>query len=590
MKFLVTNELTLPRLLWRALLRRPTVAVEPRSILQGQQGFVGSIARSLGISRPIILSDDMPQLRRFADVGDLQRLTNVFAESEDWLEGVFDFAGSERRYGRYALAFRHIVCNEAFRRYGRGYLLDAALNLGSIHGYDDFDAQFLVFRFARQVRRKRVSVLLRSLANITLFCMISVATVAWVISRLRLSIPSPHRTFLASDYVGDPHDIVFWNEAATDRRDIAVVFRDAHYRQIGRDDVAGWPSYMPTDGVFSPGQAVAAIALALADGARLLFVSLTLPPDFYRSLAALPWKRLVYRALFNVVRPKYYLGRDDYNVDHIMRSQELRRIGGTSVSRMHGLPSIIPFTHQSRHLDFDIYYMHGTDQYEAYYKSRWPATMRVRSVGSFGLTREELAALREECPRDIAFILGPSFHEDAVIAAMEKLAYAFPDRTIWINTKITYRERGTFGPKFQRLTTDGPPNIREYRGKTYDLFFKAFYWFSESSTLIAEAVQFGRIGLCLDPDERFKFLYYRQYPALLIKNADEAVARIRDLEAGAAVFPRSDFAPMIDLSGNICWDEFRKDLGLAPLGLGPLTHLAFAGQASRTDELILADP
>jgi hypothetical protein len=317
----------------------------------------------------------------------------------------------------------------------------------------------------------------------------------------------------------------------------------------------------------------------LKNGAALFAKSFSLPPDFYRPFAAVPWKRLVYRALFNIVRPKFYWGRDDYNVDHIMRAQELRRVGGVSVSRMHGLPSIVPFTHQSRHLDFDIYYMHGTGQYESYYRHKWPVTMRMRPVGSFGLTRDELMALDADCPRDIAFILGPSFHEDVVIAAATEIARAFPDRTVWINTKGGYRDRGTFGPKFQRLAADGPPNIKEFRGRTYELFFKAHYWMSESSTLIAEAIQFGRVGLCLDPDDRFKFLYYRQFPSLLVRSAQEAISRIRDLEDGSAIYARRDFAPIIDLSGRVCWDEIRMDLGLSPKSAGPLPHLAFLDES-----------
>ena len=580
MIFLIANELTVPVLLWRALWRRPTLVLEQRSILQGHEGLVGRLVNWLRACDRIKTLSDMPNLEKFRDAGDFQRLTNVFAECEDWLEQKFDFAGTDQQFGRYGLAVRHIICNEAYRRYNRGYLMDEALRSGGVEGYDDFDAQFLEQRFLRSVSRKRLSIFCRPVLNALMSALAMTATITWVLSRIRLRVAPPETPFIASDYVGDIRDILLWNEVTTDPDQVLVVFRSRAYRKNSGAEIANWPSCLPTDGVFNPAQGLAALGLALGDGARLFFKGYNLPPDFLRPLLALPWKRLVYRALFNKVRPSFYWGRDDYNVDHVMRNQELRRVGGVSVTRMHGLPSIVPYAHQYRHLDFDLYYMQGTGPYESYYKHKWPTTMRVRPVGSFGLTREELISLGDDCPKDIAFILGPSFHEDAILVAVEEIAHAFPDRTIWINTKAPYRDRGAFGLKFQRLAAEGPSNIKEFRGRTYELFFMAYYWLSESSTLIAEAIQFGRVGLCLDPDTRIKFLYYRKFPDLIVGSGKEAVERILGIEDGSQVYCRDNFAPIISLEGNICWDLVRKDMGLKPLRHTPLPHLAFVGAAS----------
>jgi hypothetical protein len=575
--FLIANELTLPRLLWRAWRRKPTCALAPRTLVQGHSGLIGLVVEKLRSMGRVKTVADFPDLPPFRDAGDCWRLTNVFAESETWLEDRLGFAGSDRRFGRYGLAFRHMGCNEGYRRFERAYLLHNVLERGyPLGGLDDFDTAFLGYRFQDKARSAITSGLGGALLNLFTFAVVSVATAVWILARIRVSPPPARPLVLASDYQGGDRDSLMWREICEDPAQVQVVFRDRESRTQSADKVRDWPSCMPGDGVFSPRQGLAAMGEALADGVRLLAAGWRLAPDFYRPLATLPRKRMLYRALFNRFRPAFYWGRDDYNTDHIMRTQELRRVGGISVGIMHGLPSIVPFAYQMRHMDFDLYYVHSLDQYQEHYRRYWPAAMRVRAVGSVGLDRVELERLAEDCPGDIAFILGPSFHQDAVFAAVEDLADALPDKTIWINTKWSYRDRGSFGEKFQGLLASGHPNIREFRGRTYDLFFKARYWLSESSTLIAEAVQFGRVGFCLDPDDRFKFLYYRKFPGLIVRDGAEIAAYIRGIEAGTRTYPRADFAPLIRMDGRVCWDLIREDMGLEPKRKDVLPHLAFA--------------
>jgi hypothetical protein len=89
-------------------------------------------------------------------------------------------------------------------------------------------------------------------------------------------------------------------------------------------------------------------------------------------------------------------------------------------------------------------------------------------------------------------------------------------------------------------------------------------------------VQFGRVGFCLDPDDRFKFLYYRKFPGLIVRDGAEIAAYIRGIEAGTRTYPRADFAPLIRMDGRVCWDLIREDMGLEPKRKDVLPHLAFA--------------
>jgi len=578
---LIATELTLPRLLWRAMRRRPTCVLESRSLLQGQPGLVGRLVERLRAAGRVTTLADHPDLPPYADAGDFLRLANPFAESEAWMEERFDFAGAEARYGRYALAYRHIVCNEAFRRYQRGALIAAAAaRRGTVLGLDAFDLDYAHHRFGAVPDSAPTPAAADRIIGAALAGLGLLALTGWVLSRLRLRRPTPRPLLLASDFLGGERDLLLWNELSDDPAQILVVFRDAETRRQHGALVAGWPGCMPTDGRFGLGDGLAMLAEGIVDTLRLYRAGRALPADLLRPLLVLPWKRAVYRALFNRYHPRFYWGRDDYNADHIIRSQELRRVGSTSVGIMHGLPSLIPVAHQIRYIDFDLYYTHGTGLYQDYYRPKWPAAMQVRAIGSVGLDRDELARLASPCAGDIVFIFGPSFHQDALFAAAREIAAALPERTLWINTKSAYRSRGRFGELFRELAEHGPANVREHRGRSYDLLFQARYWISESSTLVAEAAQFGRVGLCLDPDPRFKFLHYRQFPTMMVTSGADTVRRILDIESGAAGYDPRDLAALIRMDGAVCWDLLRQDFGLPRQGTGPLPHLAFLPPAA----------
>ena len=578
-EFLILTEATLPRLLVRVARRQPTCVVDTHSLLQGSPGWLGWVVAALRRrGRVTELRQDFPELRPFVDAGDFLRLTNCFAEMEDWMEARLDFAGSDRRFGRHGLAFRHIGCNRSYRRYELAYVLRAlAERRGAvIHGVDAWDQAIQLERFGGALPCPTTSApRLDRLLNLAVLVQVLVFMVVWLAPRLRRAPPPPEPILLASDYLGGDRDTLLWREVSDDPAQVIAVYRDAETRATYGHTATEWRSCLPGDGFLGLAEGGAALAECAADAVRLFAEGWALPTDLFRPLAALPWKRLLYRALLRRFRPRFYWGRDDYNVDHVMRSQELRRVGGTSLGIMHGLPSIVPFAHQMRHVDFDTYYVHGWGLAREYYQAKWPATLRVRPVGSVGLDRDELAALAAPCPNDVAVVLGPSFHQDKVMAAVRQLADALPDRTLWLCTKGGYRQRGEFGRLFNALLAEGRPNVQEFSGRTYDLFPRCATWISESSTLIAEAIQFGRQALCLDPDPRFKFLYYRRFPEICVPDGTTAARAIRAWEDGTRRYPRESLAPAIVLTGRVAWDVIRRDFGLASRGPEIMDHLAF---------------
>ena len=582
MEYLILSELTLPRLLWRALLGRPTSIVAVRSLFGGPTGRLDRIAGWLeSKGRVSRLLDQRSDLAPFADYGDLMRLADPFVEAEPWINDFFDFEESDGRFGRYGIAYRHAVCNAVFQRFSAAFLIngigEATPEPGTrVSGLDEIDLAYFRNRFGDGAPLSLIKTLhLHWVLNLFRFAAVVVYSTLWIMSRVRLAPPLPESIFLGSDFVGSGHDRILWDEIADADHQVLVVTRNRAMASEYADMLEGYRHVNVTDGWFSLFQAAAAFWEILMDGIRLFRLGSALPGDFYHRFAVLPHRRAVIKALFNRFRFKNFWGRDDYNTDHIIRSQELRKTGGVSLGVMHGIPCICKVAHQFRHLDYDIYYMLGREQYDNFYRHTWPAHTRVKAIGSFGASRSELERLKEPRPKNIACFLSPSFHQVKVMEALETLTRAFPDRKVFINVKSPKYLTGAFAEALEDLMDRGPDNLVIDNRRAYELLFQCNYVVNESSTLTAEAIQFGLYGFALDLGDRAKSHYYRRFPDICLSSGEEAVERIRDIDAGRWEYPRHLYGSLIDLSGRVPWDEIRKDLGLRPRQPGPLEHLAF---------------
>lgn len=583
MGYLILSEATLPRLLWRAARNRPTTVIAVRSLFGGPAQRLKRIVEGLKNGGRITwLTEERPDLEPYTDYGDLLRLADPFVDAEPWIEEYFGFAEAERRYGRYAVAYRHAVCNAVFARFGTAFLVHGIRKAepdARILGLDHVDRAYYRNRFGVDAPGGSAS-RLGALINFVLFMAVSLYSAAWIIGRIRFA-RRPQAIFLGSDFVGGKQDQILWEEIADDGRDVVIVNRNKAMAAEYVDVLKGRRHCCVTDGWYSPLGACFALGETLRDSFLFFGCCRSLPGDFFRQIARLPHWRVVYRALFKRFRFRYFWGRDDYNTEHIIRSQELRKIGGVSIGFMHGIASISTVMHQYRHIDFDIYYVLGRDQYERIYRRTWPSHIRVRAIGSFGMSRAELERLTEPRAGNIVCFLSPSFHQDEVMAAVETIARAFPDRKVFINIKSRKYVVGSFAEALERLTDRTPGNLVIDEGRSYELLFQCQYVINESSTLTAEAIQFGLNAFVLDLDPRLKNLYYRRFPDLCVRSGDEAVERIRDIEAGRWDYPRRSFGSLIDMSGRVPWDVIREDMGLEPRRPGSLPHLALAPARDR---------
>jgi hypothetical protein len=444
-----------------------------------------------------------------------------------------------------------------------------------ICGFDDVDRAFYQEYFSVNLPSSLGKPRFVIMFNLVLLISAMARSAFWILRRIRFSPPLPKKVFMGSDYVGGNHDTLLWSEVVDGGGDVMVVMRNTVASETYAETMGSHSYCQAADGIFSLSGGLAALRQMVRHCLGLFRRGYQLPTDFFRKLIILPHKRIVYRALFNRYHFSYFWSRDEYNSDHIMRSQELRKAGGVSMGIMHGIASICILAHQFRYLDFDRVYVLGRDQYERLYYQTWPSHTTVRAIGSFGVTREEMERLKKPRPKNVACFISPSFHEEAIMAGIEDIARRFPDRKFFINVKGPGYLKGTFGEALSRFLKRGPDNLIFDKRRSYELLFDCQFVINESSTLAAEAAQLGLFSFILDPTPGTKNLYYRQVPEICLESSSEIATRIRQIEAGNWRYPRELFSRIINLTGHVSWDLIRADMGLPPKNSKPLAHLAF---------------
>jgi len=581
MEYLVLTEVTLPRLLCRALFRQPTCLVGTWSFLSGIEG--GALGRIAGWLRArgrlTDLDHDHSDAMTYDNDVHLMMKEDVFAVNELALERIFEFSGSDARFGRYSLAYRHAVCGRAIwrlRLIHRIYDICriAAPDRDRIAGLEPEETDLYRARFGEvpslpSGRGGRM----RSIMGIIIAGLSIARGLLWIATAIRLRHTAANSFLLGSDFCNDGRDIQLWREITEDPSQIMAVFRNSELAREGIEMVPDHPSCLRTDGWFAPLVGLQAMTELVADTFRLFRRGHSLPSDIFRALAVLPFKRMIFRGLFNRYRFRFFWDRSDYNTEHVMCSQELRAAGGRSLGLMHGIPSICSVTHQLRHLDYDLYYCMSRLQYLTRYREKWPDHMQVRIIGTFGLTRAEHHLLAQPRPSDMVFYVVETTQGMAGLELVDLVAATFPERRIYVNTK-KHSESGTYEAAMDALASRHP-NVVIHWGRSYDLLFVCSYAFSEGSTLAAEAAQAGLYSFTLDlVPEQWKVNFYREFPGMCLHNAAEVIDRIRAIESGAWAYPRHLYGEMIGMSGRVFYDIVREDLGL-PSKEAALSHLAF---------------
>jgi hypothetical protein len=549
------NELTILPFMVRCLfgLNTSVLAVEPwlptfRAPIHG----LASWAFRTGRAHDLI--NIFPELVGVREAYSQIHLYNIFGKIEDWQNQRFRFNEVEKIIPAYALAYKNITTKDLSLRYLSIILLDKAFTK-----YKDCDIKIFgllasTIEAYTAYTGKQPPASLQAISptffpfiNLALTLCSVVYSFAWVAIRIRPFKIKVQKAILAGDYFADPRDNQLYDLAAT----AGPVILFTRTRTGSDKEIKLFSRYRPyktTDGRFLTRTALETFNFLLRDVAVLFANFNELEPRHFFQIIALPYRRAVLRGLFEKFKPEYFWGRDDYNVEHILRHQELQRIGKRSIGINHGFATYCDITPSFRYISFDQYFVFGKICRNTY-KATWAKSMEVIPVGTFGAKPDDYKMISINRPKDLLILSGVFTREPKLVKFVRGLAAAFPERTIWLQLKLNYRSLKC-GKDFISQCTQDRKNIKYTSEPILELFRRATYAFSDPSTVVLEAIQFGLDSFMIDICDRHEVCQLRNFDGLCVSSAEEAIERIKSLELGKTAPARGAYGDLINLSGR----------------------------------------
>ena len=556
--------------MFRALRGQRPYILEVAPFFPPFQSVLKKIVQQLiATDRARMLIDDCPDLEPIKEYYPEVYMYDIFAKAEEWMDANYRFADAHRMAGHYDMAYKHAVCCHIGNFQTLILMIRSVqVRLGGsnvlFHGLTPDLAGMYEAYFDEPIREPvRVACKSRHLINFLISFSVIGHTVVWILMRTRLRVLS-EAYFLAVDYVSDARDLRLINELSTDEKVLIVLRNTSVYGQMFLDSIKAPHTVCDQHaGRFSVGQAIMTTGMVIRDEVRLLFQLGWLEPHMFFTAAALPKKRVMMRGLFIQYRPKFFWGRDESNSEHAVRRQELQRVGAKSFGVQHGSPTHAIVQPMWRYISLDVFYVFGRLVYDRHYRRTWAKDMTVKAVGSFGTRREDYAMVGRERRRDILVMISLYYRNNLVVETVRQLAEAFPDRKILLQIKPRFRDTD-IGREFIEKCTDGLSNVDTVDAMIMDLFAQVQYAFSDPSTTVVEAIQFGLNSYFLDMSPDHKACIYREFPSLCINTPDEAVETIKQLESGVSTYPRAEFSGLVETETVIFHDVVRSDMDLQP--------------------------
>lgn len=561
---ILVNELTLPRLLLAILLRRDVLAMPVPAIfgpLAGMMDRILAFCFRKGLARPLKNVD--ARLARLERLQQFRLVDDAFAIILPWAERHFRFAAADAALGDDAMPYKQVVANHLAAHFAALHFLRVACathtpDQCAIHApgpvmdgiYRAFfgEAPSLPFRHPR---------LWPGLVKaVTLLAFLAAAPVLALRGARRGS--ARREWLMGVDPFGVRDDLELWREVARHGPVLAV-----HRGADTTLDTHEFPAITSRQGGFPLARVPGAVAQAWRRTARLAGFARGLRPELFYLVAALPLKRLLVQRLLASHRFRHFFARDDYNVDHILRSQELRRDGGISLGISHGLPIAAIVVPMWCYLDFDVYYVHGMGL-ARHYRRTWAPHMKVVAVGSRGMSRQRFARLAEPRPDTILVQCKPWLQVDPLVAMVRQVAERFPDHQVLINIKKSFRAHPAAAEFLARVTA-GLSNVAESDRPIYDLFLESRVLITDPSTVAAEAVQFGLMTFVLDVEDQ-RSLYFRDFPAICFRDPLAVADALDGAVRGTIPYPWHTLEELTARPDMPYCEAVCATLDLAPVG------------------------
>ncbi len=570
--FIVASEVTLPYAALTAAFGRDVCLLGVRPLIPGASEILRGLAK-MCVRRGLFTDAAVrfPHIRKMLTIDHFCNMTDMFLNVESWVERYFDFASVDRIGDEYAMLYKHVCWGEVYHEANLAHAV-SILNRGAdperaiFSGLNATITGLAAAYGRRPVAAPRRYDALRAVANICLTGLVLGYTAWFVLRRIVSRMPPRQHHLLGSTYARDMRLLKNLEDIADSRNQVCLMFHNDSFRDSANKafDLAGFRQCLFGDGRFTPAAAIVAVGRAVRDGYRVLRYGLAMHPRSFRVFARMIWYRAAYRALFETHRFDYFWGRDEYNAEHIVRNQEMRRVGGISLGIFHGIPTSQILSPLRRVQYWDILYMFGTHFCDTYYKAKWPASMRVHAIGGFGLSHAELRSLPPNRSRDIMIFASSTLDNEAIVRESIKLAQFLPDHTVTFKCKpadaVLYKD-------LLNGTIPVPSNLKFAPfdlSVTYTFLQTGGYVIASHSTIAAEGIHCGVPSFVHDnqPPE-FPF-YYREFERLCFTDATEVAQRIRAIESGAEDYPWHLYGGLVDLSNRYPMSIVRHDMGLPP--------------------------
>lgn len=560
------NETTLLRCLIDCVLRRDVVIVSIRPFIARcrrpiERFAAWATSRGRGRGRDAVML--APALAPYARWSRQLYFREAFSRIEPWMDRRFCLDDRGPCDASLHDAFKALTCNVIYDQVFDVYAVDfirranpsvelcgVGLPTDTIDMYrGTFDGQALT--------PKRRWPIARSAINLG----IGIAAVLWtgcaIAARLKSS-GSSDPVFCILDILGNRIERHVSDEIADGG---PVVLMDRRPKgACGEWDTDTYEHCSWGDGFFGWRDGLEAFAQAVRDVSALWRRNRTIHPSHFLAAVTLPLKRLKWRALFNCYRVKHYLGRDEYNPEHILRRGELHRIGAISHGWSGGIyTAYARLSPNARYVNFDHYYCVAIGLFKPFIE-RWPRDMNMHSTGSFGFPRARMESSQSESGA-ILVAMRVAFAEPEYLRMVQMLARSFPSHRILLQIKRVGFLRDDERVDIVNTLERSANNVLSTEKPIYDLLADASCMISDISTIVAESIDLGiptYVADVLDQD----YCVYREFPGLCITSAEDLVDAVGTVLRDPKSYPFEDYRRRLNRGTDVGYDVLRRQMGL----------------------------
>jgi len=550
-----------PRILGAALLRRRPQVLATAAIIPRLQPYLDRITRKLAQSlKAKVLEGSYPNLQHLREYPAGIMMHNIFERTEARLSKAFEFENLDHQIPDYALACKHSICSYSAEKHLQVLHLNeysennsgAALN--KVSGLTPLTQVLYEAYYGCKIQgNTSVSSGFNTFLNL-LLCLFVISTgIVFSLRRWRPFGFKRESVFLLADFINDQSDLELYKALSEKGRIGLIVRRGLKISDDMASKLQDWRVYKPGDGKLDTRGLLSFLKNLFRDSFRLFFHFKGIESGLFYRFATLPYRRLVMRALFDYLRPDNFWARDPYSPEHIIRTQELHRLGAKSHSILHGFGSMTNLMAQFRYVSFDRFHIFGRFIFEEIYKNTWDRNMTSVPVGSFrGASNiAKYRTNRNPALRDILITMSflARLNNPDARNIIRGLATAFPERIIRLQVKFNFLD-DKMTQDFIKACSDGLDNVIYVDGSFYDYIEISGYAFSDPSTALMECLQYGLPAFMIDVVNFHQACYYRDYPELPIVSTEQAVEKIKNLENGTQSFNPERYEQLICMTGS----------------------------------------